>query len=312
LGGLRAVAWTDCIQGLMLLVGLLGLLLAVVPTVEHWRGLMDWLNEHQPQKIAVPSAGLCRTWLSTVLLIGFSGSVYPHAIQRIYAAKNVRALKQSLQIMVFMPLVTMTIVVIVGLVGIRRFGGLQGVAADQIMPLLLREWSQQSIWMYAMAVLVLTGTLAAIMSTADSVLLTLSSILSKDFLGKSVLRGSPEERLTQMGKGLSWVIMGILAIIAFAPRITLWGLTELKSEILLQVSPVFVLGLIWPRLKARAALMGILAGALLAITLALAGVGRIWGFHAGLLAWALNVALCVGLSWFPARGRMPGADGAVA
>ena len=31
LGGMRAVAWTDCIQGVMLLVGLVGLLVAVVP-----------------------------------------------------------------------------------------------------------------------------------------------------------------------------------------------------------------------------------------------------------------------------------------
>ena len=34
-GGMRAVAWTDCVQGIMLLIGLVGLLLAVVPTPAH-------------------------------------------------------------------------------------------------------------------------------------------------------------------------------------------------------------------------------------------------------------------------------------
>ena len=198
--------------------------------------------------------------------------------------------------MIFMPLFTMPVVVLVGLVGVRRFTDLDGIAADQIMPMLLREWAQASTWTYIMAVLVVTGILAAIMSTADSVLLSLSSILSKDFLGKTLLKRASEERLTRVGKRISWLVMGILALVAFAPRMTLWGLTELKMEILVQVSPVFVLGSIWNRLDARAALVGMLAGASVSGGLAIAGVGNLAGIQGGVVGWALNVSLCVGLS----------------
>ena len=118
------------------------------------------------------------------------------------------------------------VVFLIGIIAIQQFAHLEGIAADQVMPLLLNEWAKQSLMTYALAVLVVTGILAAIMSTADSVLLSLSSILAKDFLGKTVLKDAQEERLTKAGKILSWVIMAVLVLIALVPRLTLWGLTE--------------------------------------------------------------------------------------
>ena len=297
MGGMRAVAWTDCIQGLMLLLGLLGMLIAVVPSPQHFRVATEWILSNQPQKVAVPTWELCRTWMSTILLVGFSGAVYPQAIQRIYAARNVRALKRSLSLLVFMPFITTLVVFFIGILGIQYFSDLKGITADQVMPMLLRKWSDQSMWMYAMAVLVVTGILAAIMSTADSVLLSLSSILTKDFLGKTVLKNSSEERLTQIGKRLSWLIVAILVVLAMVPRVTLWGLTELKMELLVQISPLFVLGSLWRRLTAKAAFVGMLAGAVLAVSLKFGGFAKLWGLHAGFLGWGLNLLLCMTLSF---------------
>lgn len=305
LGGMRAVAWTDCIQGLMLFVGLLGLLLAATRGLEGFESTTKWIIENAPTKAVTPGWSLIRTWISTVLLVGFAAAVYPQAIQRIYAARNSNALKQSLSIMAFMPLITVTVVCLIGLLGIPHFSNLQGVAADQVMPLLLNEWAQQSSLMYALTIVVLVGVLAAIMSTADSVLLTLSSILAKDFLGKSFMRNAPEEHLTLAGKISSCIIMAILVIIALVPRITLWGLIELKLEILAQVSPVFVIGILWKRLTTKAALAGMISGSVLAIGLTLAGYGKVWGFHAGLLGLCLNVSLCFIISYIEADKRLP-------
>jgi len=297
LGGLRAVAWTDFIQCVLLFLGVVGLLFWAAPTPSHWRSLTDWLGAHDPAKTAVPGADITFRWLSTVVLVGFSGAVYPQAIQRIYAAKSVGALKRSLQFMIFMPLVTIVPVVLTGLVGFRRFSGLEGVEADQIMPMLLRDWAVQSLTSYALSVLVLAGALAAIMSTADSVLLSLSSILAKDFLGKTALRNAPEARLTHAGKLLSWAATGFLAWLATSPRITLWGLIELKFELLIQVAPAVILGVIWPRLESKATLAGLVVGTVVAGSLALSGVNEVSGIQAGLFALGLNLALSVGLSF---------------
>jgi len=121
-------------------------------------------------------------------------------------------------------------------------------------------------------------------------------MLAKDFLGRTVLKEAKEERLTKAGKILSWAILAVLVPIALVPRLTLWGLTELKMELLAQAAPVIILGEVWPRLSGQAALLGVGAGTALALILTFGGYGKIWGFHAGLLGLGLNVGCCISLS----------------
>ena len=115
-------------------------------------------------------------------------------------------------------------------------------------------------------------------------------------MGKRLLKDAPEETLTRIGKILSWAIMLVLVPIALSPRITLWGLIELKMEILAQVSPLFLLGLTWKRLTARAALAGMIAGTVVAGALFLGGYRMVAGVHAGLIGWGVNLTLSVALS----------------
>ena len=227
---MRAVAWTDCVQGGMLAVGLVGLLVVVAPTPSHLEELTRAIAVTQPDKVAVPSWEVCRNWFSTILLIGCSAAVYPHAVQRIYAARSLATLKRSFSAMVFLPLLTAGAVFLVGLFAIQELGQLQNVDADQVVPLLLTRWSGRSITMYLLCVLMVTAVVAAIMSTADSVLLSLSSILAKDIVGPVFMPSASEVELTRAGKRLSWGVIVVLVAIALAPRITLWGLTEIKME----------------------------------------------------------------------------------
>jgi len=306
LGGMQAVAWTDAFQGILLLLGLAGVMMAVVPGVTGLRHVSEWMTVNAPDRLAPPQGDGLRTWVSSILLIGFGAAVYPQAIQRIFAARSAATLRRSISIMVFMPLFTVVPVLLVGITGIPRFAGLGEVGADQVMPLLLAQLAAGSAWQYAVAVAVLVGIVAAIMSTADSVLLSLSSILSKDILGNSLMRGAGEEQLTRAGKRLSWLIMALLVWLAFSPRITLWGLIELKMELLVQVAPLFVLGASWRGLSAHAALGGLLAGTAIAATFSLAGTGKLWGWHAGLIGLAVNLLACITLSRAVPDDRKPG------
>ena len=290
-GGMRAVAWTDCVQGLMLLVGLIGLLIAVGPTPDHLANLTNEIARTSPEKVVVPSWEMSRNWFSTIILIGFSGAVYPHAIQRIYAARSARALKRAFSVMVFLPLVTTGVMFLVGILAIGELS--DGGDPDQVMPTLLTMWAGQSTLLFGLSVLVITAIVAAVMSTADSVLLSLSSILAKDIIGTTFLRGASQERLTRTGKILSWVIVSILVGIALSPRVTLWGLTEIKMEILAQVAPLFVLGVTWSRLTTSAAFVGMLAGCATYSGLLLTSNPEPWNIHAGVVALGVNLTCCV-------------------
>lgn len=295
-GGMRAVVWTDALQALMLLVGIIGMLIAVLPGIEGMASASQWIIENEPAKAAVPQDGAIRTWISTIVLVCFSASIYPQAIQRIFAARTAQSLRRSLTVMGFMPLVTTLPVFLVGILAIHQLQGLDGIEADQVLPEMIRLWAEQSWFLYAMAVLVLTGAIAAIMSTADSMLLSLSSIVAKDVLAKTWLTSASPQRLTTIGKRLSWLVMLGLIAVAYTPQISLWGLIELKLEILLQAAPLFVLGASWRRFTATGALVGLLVGVALAAGLDFAGYGKIWGVHAGVIALVVNLVVGTALS----------------
>jgi Na+/proline symporter len=53
---------------------------------------------------------------------------------------------------------------------------------------------------------------------------------------------------------------------------------------------------IWDGLEARAAFIGMIAGTIVASGLTIAGAGDIGGIQGGVVGWAINVSLCVGLS----------------
>jgi SSS family solute:Na+ symporter len=296
MGGMRAVAWTDAAQGGLLLVGLGGVLAAVLPTPAHLGAVTEWIATAAPEKVAVPGWTLCVTWFSTLLLVGLSGSVYPHAIQRIYAARSTHALKRGVSTMAMMPLLTMVPLFLVGILSLPQLSGLEGVAADQVMPMMLAIWAGTSPWLYVGALAVMLAVVAAIMSTADSVLLTLSSIIAKDFMGKTVLKGATDARLTHAGKLISWGVIAVLVTIAVVPRITLWGLTELKMELLLQVWPMFLLGVHWKRVTAQGALAGLIVGLVVSFGLPASAYTRPFGLHDGTVGWAANLLVCTVIS----------------
>ena len=185
---MRAVVWTDTVQALMLIVGIGGMLIAVLPGLEGMAATSYWIIENEPHKAAVPEGGFIRTWISTLVLVCFSASIYPQAIQRIFAAKSSRSLRNSLSVMAFLPFVTVLPILLVGFLSIPEMRTTDGIDADRVLPDLIQLWAGQSLFLYAMAVLVLTGTIAAIMSTADSMLLSLSSIVAKDVLAKTWLQ----------------------------------------------------------------------------------------------------------------------------
>ena len=125
------------------------------------------------------------------------------------------------------------------------------------MPRLLGEWAQSGPLAMAGALLVFVGALAAIMSTADSILLSLSSICAKDFAARR--RGSEEE--TRLGKRIAIVIMFVMAILVAGYRdITLWALIELKMELLIQCGPAYLIAVHWRGMRAGPVLLGVLVG----------------------------------------------------
>jgi Na+/proline symporter len=294
LGGMRAVAWTDTAQGVLMGVGLGALLVWLIGEAGGVGGLTGDILDVRPGAAATPAAEESANWASSILLMGLASVIYPQAIQRVYAAKSGRTLKRSLALMTFMPLTTTLVVTLIGLAAIPRFEGLGAIEADRVMPLLLGEWAVAGSGAMFAAALVFLGALAAIMSTADSVLLSLGSLAAEDLLGRS----RPPEETTLLGKRIAAATMIAMAVLAmFSREITLWGLIELKMELLVQCVPAFLIALHWRRLRAAPVLAGLLVGSLLTVAGVLLEVKRIGGVHVGVIALGINTAIALIGSW---------------
>ena len=296
LGGLRSVAWTDVIQGLILLGGILFLLAAVEYQYGGITSTSEFLLNSRPEYWNPPIFEEKISWLSTLLLVFFSMSIYPQAIQRIYAAKSENTLKNSLKIMTFMPLITTFIIVMVGVIGISMFPDLTRLESDKIVLIILEDLKEKIPVFGIVLILFIAAALAAIMSTIDSALLAISALFTQDIY-RPLKPGSSNAHLTFMGKLLSWIIITFMCYIAIVLPQTIWKLMVVKFEILCQLAPAIFLGINFNSFSSRSMLYGIIGGTVLTLfimfnsSLGFDFSSRPFGIHAGLIGLSFNLLL---------------------
>jgi len=197
--------------------------------------------------------------------------------------------------MAFLPLSVCLITVLVGVIASAYQPGLQDAGADKILTVVCRTIQQQS-WLGRWFVVILfAAILAAIMSTADSVLLTVSSMLTKDIYARFLRPAASQNELARVGKLCSWGLIGLAVPLAILCRgATLMQVLDRKFDLLVQLAPAFFLGLHWARLRRGPTLAGMIAGVATAVGLAALGHGKIAGVHAGIYGLGLNLAIAVG------------------
>lgn len=202
--------------------------------------------------------------------------------------------------MAFAPLFTSLIAVITGIYAIAYIPGLQGNESDQVLGIILSIIQQNSILGYWLVVILYAAILAAMMSTADSALLSISSMLSKDIYGRFVNAHASEARLTFLGKLFSWCLILFLVWLAIYlnDKASLIKLLDRKFDILIQLVPAFMLSIHWRGMQAMPTFIGIVIGLIVSLGLAYAGFdfvenGKVYGFHPGLIGLLFNLLMAV-------------------
>ena len=281
LGGFRAVAWTDAIQGVILILGFMLLLGMVIHKYGTPADAVAKLIQIAPEKIEPPT-GTRQTlnWISWIIIVGFGGALYPQAIQRIYAARNAHTLRRSLAVMVFLPLTTTIVVLLVGI--IANANGLEVKKPIHLLPAICREVMQTPTG-YWLVVILSAAILAGLMSTADSVLLVISAMITKDIYARHFNPAASEPQLTHLGKWISVAIVLLTASLAIAfyghrDSNILITLLKIKFEMLLQLAPAFILGIHFKTLRPGPVLAGMAVGLTIALGLFLQ---RKWADNVG-------------------------------
>jgi len=254
-GGLRAVAWTDMFQGLMMF---LLLLVSLIIVANHHGGFVEAhqkLFSSNPELFSRPGGTGKYTygiWFSFIMLWFFCDPMFPQLFQRFFTAKNPQVISRT---MLFYPLICTLVFFLpisVGVMGHLSFPDLAGKEADRILPMTLTLISGDF-----MAALVLAAGLAALMSTMDSQLLTMSSIFSRDIL-PLIKKTKGQTSISGRVFVIFLSIAGLL--LALKPPATILQIATQTFTGLAVLFPTVLFGLYLKRVYSAAAILSTLAG----------------------------------------------------
>ncbi len=282
-GGLSAVAWTDVIQVVFLILGGLVTTYLALNTVSGGEGVFAGLktvyeaapdrfvmilDESNPEYKNLPGIAVLvgGMWVANLYYWGFN----QYIIQRTLAAKSLKEAQKGILLAAFLKLVIPLIIVIPGIAAyvmindpeiMARLGdaGLQNLPsldqADKAYPWLLQflPTGMKGVAFAALA--------AAIVSSLASMLNSTSTIFTMDIYRQYINKNASDKSTVNMGR----ISAGVALIIACVMAPLLGGIDQafqFIQEYTGIVSPgilaVFLLGLFWKKTTNKAAIVGAL------------------------------------------------------
>ncbi|KKB39038.1 sodium/pantothenate symporter [Bacillus thermotolerans] len=257
IGGFRAVAITDMVQGLIMVGGTVTLFLAALKAGGGMENIMTTLYDENPNLLSPYGSDLSLTSVyvsSFWILVGIGVIGLPQVAIRAMSYKNAKAMHRAL---VIGTIVVGVIMLGMHLIGVMARAIVPGITVgDKVMPKLamtvMPDW---------LAGIVLAAPMAAIMSTVDSLLLIVSSAIIKDLYLHFSKKPAEEERLKKMSLAVTAVIGVVVFIVALQPpNLIIWlNLFSFGGLEAVFIWPI-VFGLYWRRANGRGAVASMVAG----------------------------------------------------
>jgi len=242
IGGFRAVAITDTVQGIVMLFGTLILLIAVIIAGGGLSNIFTDLMTENPNLVTPygQDGQLTGLYVSSFwILVGVGVVGLPQVAVRAMSYRDAKSMHKALMIGT---VVVGFIMLNMHLIGIFARPILPGIeVADQVIPLIaldvLPGW---------LAGIVLAAPLAAMMSTVDSLLLLVSSSIVKDVYINYIKPEATSNHVKKISMGFTALIGTIAFLLAINPPelliyLNLFAFGGLEAAFIWPV----VLGLYW-------------------------------------------------------------------
>jgi sodium/pantothenate symporter len=257
IGGFRAVAMTDAIQGTVMFIGTLILLIATIVAGGGISNIISELVAENPNLITPFGAEgeLTPLYVSSFwILVGVGVVGLPQITVRAMSYKNAKAMHRAIIIStVFVGFIMLAM----HLIGVFARVIIPGVEiGDKVMPLLtlhiLPAW---------LAGIVLAAPMAAIMSTVDSLLILVSSSVVKDVYLNYIKPEATEKQIKTASFGVTTIIGILVFLMALSPPdlliwLNLFSFGGLEAAFIWPV----ILGLYWKKGNKYGAIASMIVG----------------------------------------------------
>lgn len=266
MGGFFAVAWTDLVQGIIM-VGTL-VILPIAGFIELAEQGMTLSGEIGGIKTSdgislISLTGGKTGWAAAALIIsglswafGYMGQ--PHLLTRFMAIKSSDKIKVSRRIAIAWAIPAFAGSMMIGIVGAALYS--QGYFEDieQIMPhlatTLLPAW---------LAGILISGAIAAMMSTADSQLLVISSSVIEDFYHQTLGKEVTDKFMLSASRLITVIIGSIGLLIAlWSDKLIFAMVSYAWAGLGSSFGPILLLILKWKKVTWQGAISGLVTGSL--------------------------------------------------
>lgn len=258
LGGMRATAWTNVVQGSVFLVFMVAAFFLLPARLGGFHEALEATRRVRPELLVKGEEGLFApaAWASWGMGISFCVIAFPHMLVRFFTARSdaslrtITALYPPALVLLWLP------AVLLGLWGAGQFPGLEGKDADAIFGLMVTN--HLPAWLGVCGFL---AVLAAVMSTLDAQLLTLSSMLTRDVLPRRAEEGpGGDERTVRLGRAFTVVVALAVLVLWRIAGTTIFQLASVAFSGYVTLVPTLFCGVRWRRFTAAGAWSSILLG----------------------------------------------------
>lgn len=259
LGGMRAIVWTDFIQGVLLFSMSIVATSFIVSKLGGMPGILREIAKVKPEYLSLPGPANVYTdvnWIMFFLVLPFGIWLGPQIMVRFFAAKDKKSIYAATlsipisQIWLFMiagPLLGFSAYLVYG-PGLPR--------PDQALPRLVADFVP-----LALGSLIMSGAIAAAMSTVDSMVLVITQMITKDFIVVGAKKKLPDEKVVTLGRIIAAVLTVISFAIAFSPpKLLINVIIGITFTAIAQLAPGVILGFFWRRANKYGITSGLVAG----------------------------------------------------
>ena len=275
LGGYLAVAYTDFFQSLVMLVGVLWILVTALMEVGGLSAANRAIADLEPSLLSVwgRDLGYQGQWgiaLGAVLIFSIGYMGWPHVVTRHMAMRRPATARLAGAYATVWNLLFVPSPYLLGILAIIIVPDL----ADPEMAIF--EVAQKLLPAAATGVV-----MAAIMSTADSLLLQTGSIAARDLYERFINPNASEHQMVWVSRLMVLAIGVIGYVIALIQPPTVFGIVVFVTSVLGSAFlPAYVCAVWWRRANAPGALASMVAGAAVAFLWQLGGLDAASGLHA--------------------------------
>ncbi len=295
MAGMKSVAWTDAIQStIMLISALLVLIFAVEKGFGSFGNFFSQVEANISSSLTVKSGMFdIKTYLGLTIPWFFFSISNPQVSQRLFIPDSLKSMRKMITGFLIFGFIYTIITVLWGFYARIKFPGLMN--PDMATPEILSSTEIPFI----LALVVMVGILAAAISTIDSIVLSLSSIASRDIIS-NIARKWGIEITSDNQLGLGKIIIPILTLVSlgFASlQLDLISLLSVSASAgLLVTVPPIIGAFFWRRGTSKGALSGMIIGALTTAYLYITGTNLL-GFLPGIWSGIISTVVFIGVSY---------------